>query len=88
LHPTVALADLIREVKTASSAWIKGRKVFPFFEHWQEGYGAFTVSAADRPGLIEYVKNQEAHHERTGFLEELQEMVEKHQLVWKPDYPP
>ena len=44
LHPTMALSDLIKEIKTASSAWIKGNHVFPGFDHWQEGYGAFTCS--------------------------------------------
>ena len=39
LHPTVALANLVKEIKTASSAWIKGRQVFPSFDYWQEGYG-------------------------------------------------
>jgi putative transposase len=66
LHPTVALADLIKEIKTASSSWIKGQRVFPQFENWQDGYGAFTVSAEARPGLIDYIKNQEAHHAPEG----------------------
>ena len=54
LHASLALADLIREIKTTSSAWIKGEGVFTHFEHWQEGYGAFTLSAAERPALIDY----------------------------------
>jgi REP element-mobilizing transposase RayT len=88
LHPSVALADLVREIKTATSSWMKGGKVFPYFDHWQEGYGAFTASAAERPGLIEYIRNQEIHHERASFVEELQTLVEEHHLVWKPDYLP
>lgn len=88
LHPTVALASLVKEIKTASSAWIKGERVFPFFEHWQEGYGAFSVAAKDRPGLIDYIKNQEQHHQGQSFVDELQAMVESAQLEWKPDYLP
>ena len=88
LHPTVALADLVKEIKTASSAWVKGQNVFPLFEHWQEGYGAFTVDAKARSGLIDYIRNQEEHHRVTSVAEELQDMVQTSGLVWKRDYLP
>ena len=88
LHPSVALADLVKEIKTASSAWIKSGKVFPFFEHWQEGYGAFTVAADARPNLIEYIKDQEAHHQSQDFVAELKALAEAAHLEWKPDYLP
>lgn len=88
LHPTVALADLVKEIKTASSGWIKGERAFPLFEHWQDGYGAFTVAAEARPALIDYIKCQEAHHQTQGFVEELRAMVEASHLDWKPDYLP
>lgn len=88
LHPTVALADLVKEIKTATSAWIKSRRVFPHFEHWQEGYGAFTVAAEARPGLIEYIKTQEQHHARVDFVEELRGMVVSAKLEWRDDFPP
>ena len=88
LHPTVALAELIKEIKTASSAWIKGRGVFPHFTHWQDGFGAFTQTYEDRRGLIKYIRNQEAHHQRTSFLEEFQALVEKAGLEWKSEYLP
>lgn len=88
LHPTVALADLIKEIKTASSAWIKGQSVFPLFTHWQDGYGAFTHTYEDRHGLIEYIRNQEAHHRKTPFLEEFESLVDKVGLEWKAEYLP
>ena len=88
LHPTVALASLVKEIKTASSDWIKGQNVFPMFDYWQEGYGAFTTDAASRPGLIEYIKGQEEHHRVRTFAEELEEMVKSRGLTWKPDHLP
>lgn len=94
LHPTVALADLVKEIKTASSAWIKGERVFPRFEAWQEGYGAFTVAAEARPDLIEYINGQEAHHHpRDGiiwedYVAELRRLVEAARLEWKAEYLP
>ena len=88
LHPTVALADLVKEIKTASAAWIKGSGVFPCFEHWQNGYGAFTLDAAARPALIDYIRHQEEHHRARSFVEELRELVERYHLVWKADHLP
>lgn len=88
LHPTVTLAELIKEIKTASSSWIRGRSVFPHFTHWQAGYGAFTHPYEDRHRLIEYIRDQEAHHQRTSFLEEYRALVEKAGLEWKSEYPP
>ena len=88
LHPTVALAGLVKEFKTASSDWIKGRKVFAMFDYWQEGYGAFTTDAEGRSGLIEYIKSQEEHHRVRTFAEELEGMVKSRGLTWKPDHLP
>jgi REP element-mobilizing transposase RayT len=88
LHPTQSLANVVKEIKTASSSWIKGQKFFPLFTHWQEGYGAFTVAAEARPALIDYIKNQETHHARFSFVDELRNMVEMVHLSWQPDFPP
>jgi REP element-mobilizing transposase RayT len=70
LHPTVALADLLKDIKVASSIWIKENKVFPNFIGWQEGYGAFTYSLRDEPELIAYLKRQEENHRTVSFEEE------------------
>jgi REP element-mobilizing transposase RayT len=88
LHPTVALSDLIKEIKTSASLWIKEKRVFPNFSHWQDGYGAFTHSIEERHGLIEYIRHQEAHHHKTTFLEEYQKLVEKAGLEWNANYLP
>ncbi len=75
LHPTVALAELLKDVKVASSVWIKGNNVFPNFVGWQEGYGAFTFSLREEPALIEYLKAQEEHHRKTSFLDEYRKLL-------------
>lgn len=75
LHPTVALADLLKDIKVASSVWIKQNGVFPSFEGWQEGYGAFTFSAQDLPDLIRYLKDQQEHHRKIPFEEEYRRLL-------------
>jgi len=74
LHPMVSLANLVKEIKTSSSQWIKERRVFPSFSHWQDGYAAFTHCHKERDAVIEYIKTQEEHHRRTTFRDELQRL--------------
>jgi putative transposase len=75
LHPTVSLADFVKEVKTGSALWIKDNSVFKGFSHWQEGYAAFTCSRRDIDDLIEYIKRQEEHHRKTTFEEEYRKLL-------------
>lgn len=75
LHPKVALADLVKDIKVASSRWIAEERVFPRFTHWQDGYAAFTHSQNDKPRLIQYIKGQEEHHRRLSFHDELRKLL-------------
>ena len=75
LHPTVALSDVVKEIKTTTSAWVKGQHAFPTFTHWQDGYGAFTHALPDKARLIEYIRGQEAHHKQVSFREEYEMLL-------------
>ena len=70
LHQSIALSDFVKVIKTGSSKWIKENRIFPEFEHWQDGYGAFTCSINDKNRLIEYIKHQENHHKQVTYKEE------------------
>jgi putative transposase len=86
VHPTICLADLIKDIKVATSLWIKENKVFPNFEGWQDGYGAFTCSYQDKDGLIEYIKNQEIHHQKTSFEEEYKALLKENGITFEEKY--
>jgi len=70
MHPSIAPADFMRDVKASSSLWMKNSELFPQFIGWEEGYGSFTCSYSDANRLIEYIKNQQEHHKRVTFEEE------------------
>ena len=80
LHQSVALAQLVQDIKVASSKYIKQKNLFPLFTSWQIGYGAFTYSVEARKNLIRYVKNQEAHHARKNFEKEYIQMLKQQQV--------
>jgi len=75
LHPTVCLADLVREIKTYASKWIKENRVFPLFQYWQEGYSVFAPSTTEKQPVIDYIKDQDEHHRHKSFREELREFL-------------
>ena len=75
LHPTVCLADFVKEIKTGSTHWIEEKAVFKRFSHWRDGYGAFTCSQREIAGLIEYIKSQEQHHRKVKFEEEYRKLL-------------
>jgi REP element-mobilizing transposase RayT len=78
IHPTIALASLIKDIKLGSSDFIKTNSVFPNFTGWQNGYAAFTYTIKEKDRLIEYVKNQDEHHHSKTYKEELMELLIEH----------
>jgi putative transposase len=62
LHPSVCLSDYVKDIKVASSMWMKDSGLFPSFAGWQVGYGAFTYSIREKDMVINYIKNQKEHH--------------------------
>ena len=86
VHPSIGPASLIKDIKLASSSWIKENHVFNYFNGWQDGYGAFTYSIKDKDRLIEYVKKQKEHHKIQTFREEFIELLKEHGIVYDEKY--
>jgi putative transposase len=86
IHPTIALADAVKDIKLASTAHIKKNKLFPLFRGWQDGYGAFTYSFSEKDKLIEYVKNQEIHHRSINSKNELQIMLVENGIEYDEEF--
>lgn len=86
IHPSIALASLVKDIKLASSKHIKTNKLFKDFGGWQDGYGAFTYSMKEKDRLIEYVKNQEEHHRIKTFKEEYMELLREHGVEFEEKY--
>src|SRR4051812_11776058 len=76
LRATHCLADVMRELKSESSSWVHKELGLSHFG-WQEGYGAFTVSASSKEKVRAYVLGQEEHHRKTSFQEEYVAMLRR-----------
>lgn len=83
LKATVALADLVREVKKATSVWAMER--FGGFS-WQTGYAAFTVSPGDVDRVVAYVRRQEEHHRTLSSQDELRTLLDEFGVEYDERY--
>jgi putative transposase len=70
MRPDQSISQLIQNIKSESSRWIKDEKLTNSPFYWQNGFGAFSYSKSDVPKVIKYIQNQEAHHKKMSFLEE------------------
>jgi len=84
LAPTKTSADLVSELKTASSKWMKTQSVPEFA--WQRGYGLFSVSPADLDALTRYIDTQKAHHAKRSFQDEMRAFFEKYHMSFDERY--
>jgi len=86
LHPSIALADLIKEIKVATSSWLKQSGKFPLFDGWQGGYGAFTYSIKEKSTLVRYIQNQKIHHRTESLEAEYTRLLKEHEINYDDLY--
>ena len=84
LSMTKSISDLLRDIKTNTSRWIHEKWPSHKFG-WQDGYGAFSVSASLMQRTRDYIRNQEAHHAKKTFESELDEILKMHGMKRNPD---
>ena len=83
LPATQTLAKAISAIQSNSSRWM--RQASRLFA-WQEGYGAFRVSASLLPTVRRYIQNQKAHHRKMSFEDEFLALLRKHGVEYDPKF--
>ncbi len=86
IHPSIAIANLVKDIKISADDFIKDEKIFPHFNGWQIGYGAFSYSISAKDNLIEYVINQKEHHKKITFREEYMGLLKEHKIEFDERY--
>jgi REP element-mobilizing transposase RayT len=86
LSKNLSLSRLIEEIKTSSSRWIKAKEPRLAQFHWQNGYGAFSVSQSHLNAVIPYIRQQEEHHRKVTFQEEFLEFLRKYRVPYDERY--
>jgi putative transposase len=85
LRPSMAISDLVRDIKNNSSKFVNTRRFVKGFQ-WQEGYGAFSYSHSQIQNVYNYVLNQENHHRRKTFRQEYLDFLKKFELEFDEKY--
>lgn len=86
LPPALCIADLMEKAKASSSGWVKRRWRNHRHFGWQTGYTAFSVSKSQMGAVQRYIENQEEHHRRMSFQEEVLAFLTKQGIPYDPRY--
>jgi len=81
-----ALAQVVEEVKTSSSKWLKTQARALQSFHWQNGYGGFSVSPAEVGSVAAYIEGQEEHHRIVSFQEEYRKFLREYEVEYDERY--
>ena len=86
LSKNIALSDLLRELKKASSSWIKTKDPrFNSFQ-WQAGFGAFSIGQSQVDMVKQYIARQKEHHSTEGFEDEYRKFLRKYEVDFDEKY--
>jgi putative transposase len=80
------VSNLLQEIKKSSSAWIKDKGSFCRNFSWQAGYGVFSIGRSEFEALLHYIDNQQEHHRRRTFKEELLGFLRKYNVQYDEKY--
>ena len=83
LPPTMHVSQAMQVLKGNSAHWLNGPRS-PFA--WQQGYGAFAIGESQRSAVMRYISNQEEHHRKISFQDELRVLLRKHDIEFDEKY--
>jgi REP element-mobilizing transposase RayT len=86
LSRTLSVADLVKEIKIASSKWVKLQDDTLHEFAWQQGYGVFSVGMSQKETLLHYIDNQEQHHRTRSFQDEYRDFLKKYEIEYDERY--
>jgi putative transposase len=81
--PTILISNFVKEIKVESNEFINDKKWINGKFSWQEGYGVFSYSHSSIGNVINYMLNQELHHQKKTFRQEYREMLEKSEIPFE-----
>jgi putative transposase len=82
----ITIADLVEEVKTESSKWIKTKGKESRTFHWLSGYGAFSIAQSQVVSVKRYVARQKEHHRRVTFQDEYRKFLSAYDIEYDERY--
>jgi len=85
IKPDSSLSDFVRRLKSSSSKWVHEQHARPRFA-WQLGFAGLSVSKSNAAAVSRYIAEQEQHHKRISFQQELIAFLKKHEIEYDERY--
>lgn len=79
------ISKIAQLIKGESSFWVNKHNICQGKFAWQDDYFAVSVSESQVESVISYIKNQEIHHLKRTFAEEVDEFMRKYGFQWVKD---
>jgi putative transposase len=86
LKTDVAVSTMVQKIKAKSSKRMNERAISPERFEWQAGYGVFSVSESLTDKVRRYIRNQEEHHARVSFRDELIALLQRNRIPYDEKY--
>jgi putative transposase len=86
LKPNINISDLVRDIKANSTKWINDKGIVKGKFQWQAGFGAFSISKSQLDIIINYINNQEKHHQKKKFKEEYMDLLQEYEIEFDEKY--
>ena len=84
IHREMSISDAVKNIKARSSKWLHERGYKEF--QWQSGFSIFSVSASVVPKVKLYIANQEEHHKKLTFVQELIALYDQYGIPYDKKY--
>jgi putative transposase len=86
IRPSIAISDLVRDIKSGSSNFINEKRWVRGKFRWQEGFGAFSYSRSQIGDVSKYILDQEVHHSKGSFKDEYIGFLRKFEVDYDEKY--
>ena len=85
-NPKELLSDLIRDIKSSSTYFIREKRFTPYHFNWQRGYGCFSVDSGKYEMVCEYIRNQEQHHNNFSIRGEMKRLLTRYGMDYDEEF--
>ena len=80
LNADMTIANALQLITGESAHWINKEGLTKFKFEWADEYYAVSVSESALDKVRQYIGNQEVHHKRKTYGEEVEELMEKYKF--------
>ena len=86
MKPSLAISDLVCDIKASSSGFMKEKKWVSDSFSWQEGFGTFSYHISQAKDIVNYILNQPEHQKKITFKEEYLNFLKEYEIEYEEKY--